>query len=89
MQGVENIKSALKNITSSSGVYRMIDPNNRILYIGKAKDLKKRVYSYTLIKKLTNRLRRMVAQVENMRLKDVPRLALRREMKWNIKAKLL
>ncbi len=68
MQGVENIRASLKNMPSASGIYRMVGANNKILYIGKAKNLKKRVYSYTLIKKLTNRLRRMVMQVETIQI---------------------
>jgi excinuclease ABC subunit C len=68
VKGVENIISALNNLPSSSGVYRMIDEQGKILYIGKAKDIKKRVYSYTLIKKLTNRIRRMVAQVAEVQV---------------------
>jgi excinuclease ABC subunit C len=35
-----------KNIPSSPGIYKMIDNNNNILYIGKAKSLKNRLNSY-------------------------------------------
>ncbi len=41
-----DFKSFLKNLTSRPGVYRMLDKNDRILYVGKARNLKKRVTSY-------------------------------------------
>ena len=41
------IKSLLKDIPTSSGIYQMIDKNGKIIYIGKAKNLQKRVSNYT------------------------------------------
>ncbi|MDA7742053.1 excinuclease ABC subunit UvrC [Francisellaceae bacterium] len=41
-----NLDDFLKNLTAHPGVYRMFDVNQNILYIGKAKNLKKRVSSY-------------------------------------------
>ena len=43
---MNNIKKSIKNISSSPGVYLFKDKNNDILYIGKAKNLKKRISSY-------------------------------------------
>ncbi len=36
----------LNNLTSEPGIYKMLDKNQRILYIGKALNIKKRVSSY-------------------------------------------
>ena len=37
----------LKNIPQSPGVYFMKDKDNRLLYIGKSKNLNKRIKSYS------------------------------------------
>ncbi|MFT8211138.1 MAG: excinuclease ABC subunit UvrC [Symbiopectobacterium sp.] len=36
----------LKTVTNQPGVYRMYDESNTVIYVGKAKDLKKRLASY-------------------------------------------
>jgi excinuclease ABC subunit C len=41
-----NLKSKLDNLPSSPGVYLMKDSRGKILYVGKGKDLRKRVLSY-------------------------------------------
>ncbi|MDR2100435.1 MAG: excinuclease ABC subunit UvrC [Campylobacteraceae bacterium] len=38
--------NTIKNLPDSAGIYQYFDANNRLLYIGKAKSLKKRVKSY-------------------------------------------
>ncbi|MBC8158355.1 MAG: excinuclease ABC subunit UvrC [Alphaproteobacteria bacterium] len=64
--GVAVITSYLKTLPSSPGVYRMIKQTGDVLYVGKAKNLKKRVTSYTNIARQANRLRRMISQTATM-----------------------
>ncbi|WP_313752026.1 excinuclease ABC subunit UvrC [Mixta calida] len=46
MSEVFDAKSFLKTVTSQPGVYRMYDGDGTVIYVGKAKDLKKRLSSY-------------------------------------------
>jgi len=43
---VKDLENKLKNLPSSAGVYQYFDKDGRVLYIGKAKNLKNRVKSY-------------------------------------------
>ena len=45
-QQVDNIKEAIKKMPHMPGVYLMKDKNGKIIYVGKARDLLKRVSSY-------------------------------------------
>lgn len=65
-RGSKLIKQFVKTLPASPGVYRMLDENGKILYVGKAKSLKKRVANYTQINKLPLRLKRMVAETKDM-----------------------
>lgn len=46
MSDVFNSKAFLSTVTSKPGVYRMYDAAGTVIYVGKAKDLKKRLTSY-------------------------------------------
>src|SRR5271170_91340 len=65
-RGLEVIVEALRNLPAGPGVYRMLNKSGDALYVGKARNLKKRVAAYTQIGKLPNRLRRMVAETASM-----------------------
>ncbi|MCB2054534.1 MAG: excinuclease ABC subunit UvrC, partial [Geminicoccaceae bacterium] len=64
--GAALIKSLLRSLPNEPGVYRMIDGKGALLYVGKAKSLKKRVASYVKIQALSARLQRMVALTRAM-----------------------
>ncbi|RYE12951.1 MAG: excinuclease ABC subunit C, partial [Rickettsiales bacterium] len=66
--GVDIIRNHLKSIPSCPGVYRMIDIHDKILYVGKAKNLFKRVSNYTQLDRLTPRIRNMVTQTVNLEI---------------------
>ncbi len=65
-RGAQIIRDYVKNLPATPGVYRMISEKGEVLYVGKAKALKKRVVSYTHVDKLPMRLQRMVSQTETM-----------------------
>ena len=66
--GVAAIERALLTMPPSPGVYRMLDARGEALYVGKARSLKKRVYSYTQVGRLPERLRRMVNDTVSMEI---------------------
>ncbi len=66
--GVGVIERTLLTLPLSPGVYRMLDGKGKALYVGKAKQLKKRVYSYTQLARLSERLRLMVSQTVSMEI---------------------
>jgi len=59
--GVKIIEKFIKTLTSSPGIYKMLDKNGKALYVGKAKNLKKRVISYTKPDKQSLRIQRMIS----------------------------
>jgi len=64
--GTEVIRAFIKTLPKSSGVYQMLDAHNNVLYVGKAKNLPKRVANYTLPNKLPIRTQRMIALTDHM-----------------------
>ena len=65
-RGLEVIRERVKTLPNQPGVYRMLNPRGDVLYVGKARDLKKRVTSYTQAGRLALRLQRMVAETTSM-----------------------
>ena len=66
LKGQEIIKFIAKTLPHQPGVYQMEDEDGKILYIGKAKNLAKRVINYTSLNNLTRRLQRMVSLTKKM-----------------------
>ncbi len=56
-------KSLLASVTELPGVYRMLDAADQVLYVGKAKNLRKRLASYFRDKPPSPRIALMVAQI--------------------------
>lgn len=56
----------LKNLTSQPGVYRMYNNQEEVIYVGKAKNLKKRVSSYFRTNLDNAKTRSLVSQIANM-----------------------
>nr|WP_131864963.1 excinuclease ABC subunit UvrC [Biostraticola tofi] len=62
-----NPKEFLKTVTSQPGVYRMYDAADTVVYVGKAKDLKKRLASYFRVQvasRKTEALVKTIAQID-------------------------
>ncbi|MFG6560924.1 excinuclease ABC subunit UvrC [Sulfitobacter sp. 1A15299] len=65
-QGREVIQAYLKSLDSSPGVYRMLDSESRVLYVGKARNLRARVSSYARPTGHSARISRMIANTASM-----------------------
>jgi len=65
-KGHEVIKSYLKTLDGSPGVYRMLDANGAVLYVGKARNLKKRVSNYAKPSGHSARIGRMISNTNSM-----------------------
>ncbi len=63
----EHIKSILKTLPETPGVYQYYDIENNLLYVGKAKNLKKRVNSYFTKEHDNNRLRILVKKISEIK----------------------
>ncbi|EJF75174.1 excinuclease ABC subunit UvrC [Bartonella alsatica] len=65
-KGAKLIQEFVKHLPHKPGVYRMIAENGDILYIGKARNLKKRVSNYTREHGHNNRIARMIRATFHM-----------------------
>lgn len=62
----DDIQNAIRSLPSSPGVYQYFDKNDRLLYIGKAKNLKKRVSSYFTKRHDSARIAVMVRKIDRI-----------------------
>ena len=60
------IQAYLKNLPSSPGVYRMLNKDGEVIYVGKARSLRARVSNYARLGGHTNRIARMIAVTASM-----------------------
>ena len=65
-RGLAYLKAEVRKLTGDPGVYRMMNGAGEVLYVGKARNLARRVTSYTQPNRLSNRLMRMVSETETL-----------------------
>jgi len=67
LRGYELIHSYLRTLDSSPGVYRMLDDQSRVLYVGKARNLRARVSNYSRPSaQHSRRISRMISETASM-----------------------
>ncbi|MEM8570381.1 MAG: excinuclease ABC subunit UvrC [Pseudomonadota bacterium] len=66
MLGHEVIRSYLNRLDGRPGVYRMLDQRGDVLYVGKARNLRKRVASYAKPTGHSSRIGRMISSTASM-----------------------
>ena len=66
LSGHALIQSYLKTLTAQPGVYRMLDSEGRVLYVGKARNLKARVSNYARPSGHSARIARMIHATASM-----------------------
>src|SRR5215472_15440681 len=66
LKGVPRIAAYVKTLPDAPGVYRMLDAKGNVLYVGKAKSLRKRVASYVKSGGHIDRIARMIAETAEM-----------------------
>lgn len=64
--GIHIIKQKLAHVPTKPGVYRMLGAGGAVLYVGKAKNLKKRLTNYTQPERMSGRIRRMVFETVDL-----------------------
>lgn len=61
-----NIKEIISNLPEQPGVYKYFDDKEEVIYVGKAKNLKKRVNSYFVKKHDNNKTNVLVSKIRNI-----------------------
>jgi excinuclease ABC subunit C len=64
----EALRERLKHVPREPGVYLFRDARGQLLYIGKAKELRRRVFSYFTAARHPNRIARMVRQIADVQV---------------------
>ena len=60
-KGLDILKVASSNFPSGSGIYKFLDERESALYVGKAKNLKKRIFSYINDSRQTKRIKALIS----------------------------
>lgn len=64
--GIEVIRAFVEHLPNAPGVYRMINAGGDVLYVGKARSLKRRVSNYAQGRGHSNRIARMIRETASM-----------------------
>lgn len=64
--GYDLIQTYVTNLSAAPGVYRMLDEQARVLYVGKARNLKARVSTYARPAGHSSRIARMISETKSM-----------------------
>ena len=67
MSAIKNIAELIKIIPGKAGIYQYYDKNENLLYVGKAKNLKKRVSSYFIKKQKSNKIRVLISKIQDIK----------------------
>ena len=68
ISGREILSKKVKNMPEKPGVYRMIDEKKNVLYVGKAKNIQKRLQSYVRPTGNNNRITKMVSLIKDVEI---------------------
>ena len=68
LTGLQTIREFHKNTPQTPGVYRMFNADGKVLYVGKAKNLHKRIKNYTDLDGLTDRIKKMITETRSMEI---------------------
>ena len=71
-RGLSVLKKASKSFPNGSGVYKFIDSSDSIIYIGKAKNLKKRISSYSIDNKQTRKIKTLISLTKKLEFIKTP-----------------
>ena len=66
-KGLSKIKSSLEHCPKGPGIYQFLNKKKEILYIGKAKNINNRLSSYLNFNILSNRIKRLVGNLDNLK----------------------
>ena len=66
LEGEKVVSSIVTTLPSKPGVYQMLDDTGNVLYVGKAKNLRNRVSSYSRVSGHSLRIGRMISATRDM-----------------------
>ena len=68
LKGAPYVSNQLQFFPQRPGVYRMLDENGKVLYVGKAKNLRRRLENYAHPERTCIRIQRMISQIQRIEI---------------------